>query len=328
MNTSLSRYDGQSLTLVVNPQAGHGRARRMLPFVCAEILKGMPGASLKVYQTTSYREARQRTIAAAAAARPAHEGTPADALLVMGGDGMMHLGVNACADTDVPLGLIPAGSGNDMCRGFGLPAVNPLQAAKVIAGGATRRVDLLKVSGSLLEGAETRYVGTVVATGYDARVNRRANRMKLPIGGLRYAASVIAEIATFEPMRYRITIDGRDRIEPALLVAVGNAGYYGGGIHINTDHDITDGLLDVTVIHPVSRATLIRLLPALFTGAFATDPSVEQLRAERVGIDGDGLFATGDGEELGAVPVQIELVPKVLSIYTPTTPRRTVPARA
>ncbi|WP_051215509.1 diacylglycerol/lipid kinase family protein [Granulicoccus phenolivorans] len=319
MNAGLSRYDGQSLTLVVNPQAGRGHARRMLPFVCAEILKGMPGASLKVYQTTSYREARQRTIAAVAAARPAHEGAPADGLLVMGGDGMMHLGVNACADTDVPLGLIPAGSGNDMSRGFGLPAVNPIQAAKIIATGGRRRVDLLRVSGPLADGAETRYVGTVVATGFDARVNRRANRMRLPLGSLRYAAAVIAEIATFEPTPYRISIDGRERTEPALLVAVGNAGYYGGGIHINTTHDVTDGRLDVTVIHPVSRATLIRLMPALFTGAFASDPSVEQLKATSVRIDGDGLIAYGDGEELGDVPLQIEIAPQVLSIFAPVS---------
>jgi diacylglycerol kinase (ATP) len=81
--------------------------------------------------------------------------------------------------------------------------------------------------------------------------------------------------------------------------------------------DVTDGLLDLTVIHPVSRATLLRLLPAIYTGKFVRDPAVELLRAKEVIVDGDGLFAMADGEELGGVPLTLRAVGDCLTIYAP-----------
>lgn len=312
---ALTRYDGSTLTLVVNPTAGRGRAAKLLPQVCRELLQGLPGAALRVHQTADFAEARQRTIAAAGAARPAHDGVPADALLVMGGDGMMTLGVNACADTEVPLGLIPAGTGNDMCRGLGIRVFNPVQAAHWVITGQTRRVDTLRVEGAMTDGAEVRNVGTVVATGYDSRVNRRANGMRLPIGNLRYAAAALAELTTFEPLTYRLRIDGRERTQPAMLIAVGNGAYFGGGMKICPTADVTDGLLDVTIVHPVSRATLLRLLPAMFSGNFVRDPAVERFTAREVVVDGEDLFGMGDGEELGPTPLRISVQPKSLSVF-------------
>lgn len=313
--TTLHRYDGATVTLVVNPNAGRGRAAKLLPQVCRELLRGMPGATLRVHQTSSFAEARQRCITAVETARPAHDGVPADALLVMGGDGMMTLGVNACADTEVPLGLIPAGTGNDMCRGLGIRVFNPIQAAHWVISQRTRRVDTLKVSGALVGGAEHRFVGTVVATGYAAMVNRRANRMKLPVGALRYAAAALGELAGFEPLTYRLTIDGAERTEPAMFVAVANAAYFGGGMKIAPTADVTDGLLNLTVVHPVSRSTLLRLLPTMFSGAFVVDPAVERLTAREVVVEGHGLYGMGDGEELGDAPLRISVAPRSLTVF-------------
>ena len=81
--------------------------------------------------------------------------------------------------------------------------------------------------------------------------------------------------------------------------------------------DVSDGLLDITVINPVSRATLLRLLPTMFTGGFVKDPAVELLRAKEVVVNGEGLYAMADGEELGPVPVTLRAVPDALSIYIP-----------
>lgn len=317
---TLGRYDGPTFTLVVNPKAGRGRAAKLLPQVCRELLQGVPHANLRVHQTSDYAEARLRTIAAVESARPAHgvpgePGVRADALLVMGGDGMMALGANACAETGVPLGLIPAGTGNDMCRGLGIRVFSPIEGARRVVEGTTRRVDSLRVEGALVGGAEVRHVGTVVATGYDSRVNRRANRMHLPIGSLRYAASALAELAVFEPLTYQMIVDGRHREEPAMLVALGNSAYFGGGMQICPDADVTDGELDVTVVHPVSRATLLRQLPTMFDGSFVRDPAVERFRAREVVIDGDGLFGMGDGEELGPAPLHVSVVPRSLTVF-------------
>lgn len=313
--TPLRRYDGAIMTLVVNPRAGRGRAAKLLPQVCRELLKGRPGAALRVHQTTDFAEARQRCIAAAENARPTHDGVPPDALLVMGGDGMMTLGVNACADTEIPLGLIPAGTGNDMCRGLGIRVFNPIQAAHWVISGRTRRVDTLHVEGALTGGAEQRSVGTIVATGYAAQVNRRANGMKLPVGALRYAAAALGELAGFEPLTYHLSIDGRRRVEPAMFVAIANAPYFGGGMKIAPHADVTDGLLNVTMVHPVSRSTLLRLLPTAFSGGFVADPAVEQVRATEVIVDGPGIYGMGDGEDLGPAPLRISVAPQSLTVF-------------
>ncbi|HSN11087.1 MAG TPA: YegS/Rv2252/BmrU family lipid kinase, partial [Propionibacteriaceae bacterium] len=287
-----------TLTLVVNPTAGRGKAVRVLPSVVQELLKGAPSARLDVVRATSYDEARVRCIAAVEAARATPVDGRHDCLVVMGGDGMMHLGLNAAAGSGVPLGLIPAGTGNDFCRGVGVPG-SAVAAAKVIAEGHTHAIDLTRVSGELADGSTQRYVGSVVSTGYDARVNRRANAMTYTLGSLGYAYSALAELARFEPLSYRISMDGVRRTQTAMLIAVANAGVFGGGMRIAPDYSVTDGLLDVTIIHPVSRLTLLRLLPAMFSGKFVSDPAVERARATHVTIDGDGLYGMADGEALG-----------------------------
>lgn len=305
-----------TLTLVVNPTAGRGRAVRILPRVVQELLNGVPHGRVQVVRATSYDEARLRCIAAVEGARDVPVEGRRDCLVVMGGDGMMHLGLNAAAGTGVPVGLIPAGTGNDFCRGVGIPK-SPVAAARVVAEGHTQAIDLTQVSGALADGANQRYVGSVVSTGYDARVNRRTNAMTFTLGSLGYAYSALAELARFEPLRYRITIDGVARQQTAMLIAVANAGIFGGGMRIAPDYSVTDGLLDLTIIHPVSRVTLLRLLPAMFSGAFVSDPSVERLRASRVTIDGDGLYGMADGEALGDVPLLLEAAPRALTVYVP-----------
>lgn len=316
--------DAAVLTLVVNPSAGLGRARTLLPRVVTELVTSLPGVDVRVHLAASFPEAAAHCRRAVADARPAEDDRRADALLVMGGDGMMHLGANACAGSAVPLGLIPAGTGNDSCRGLGLPPANPVAAARLVVRGATRRIDLARVTGDLVDHGladhGTERVLSVVSSGFDALVNLRANRTTFPRGRLRYAWSATVQLAQFEPLPYRLVIDGERRDIPAILVAVGNAGYVGGGMAICPDADVSDGMLDLTIVHPVSRGTFIRLLPALFTGAFVRDPAVEQLRAREVVIDGDGLYGMADGDELGPVPLTVAAEPDALTIFT-TAPR-------
>ncbi len=310
------RYDGPTLTLVVNPAAGRGRARRLLPLLTAGLVAGLPDANLHVHQTTSFSDARLRCIEAVERARPAVEGHRRDALIVMGGDGMMHLGLNAAAGTGVPLGLVAAGRGNDFCRGIGVPNDLP-GAIRTIVAGHTLRMDLLEATGRLSDGAERRWVGSIVSTGFDARVNYRTNHLRWNFGQLSYTWSALAELSRFEPLPYRLVIDGEPREQTAMFVAVGNAGVFGGGMRACPDADVTDGLLDITVINPVSRFTLLRLLPRMFDGGFVHDPAVERLRAREVLVDGDGLFGMADGEELGAVPLRLRAVPDMLSVFVP-----------
>ena len=293
------------ITLVVNPTAGRGRAARFLPAVQARLRA--TGADLHVVASTSFEHARA-TMAGAVAGG-------ADVLAVMGGDGMLHLGLNACADqadsNPTLLGMIPAGSGNDFCRGAGLAPDDPVAAAAVATGGRRQDLDLIRV--------QDRYVGAVLATGFDSLVNRRANALPWPRGSLRYPVAALAELRVFSPLRYRLTLDGTVRELEAMLVAVGNTTTYGGGMQICPRASATDGWLDVTIIHPVSRLKLLQLLPQMNSGRFARDPCVEQVRARTVRVDGEGVDGTplvtfGDGEHLGNVPVDATVAAKVLPL--------------
>jgi len=313
---SLDSYNGATLTLVVNPAAGHGKAKKLLPSVATTLLTRLPGVNLRVFQTSSYAEARMRCIAAVEAARPLVEGHRPDSLLVMGGDGMMHLGLNACGETDVPLGLIPAGSGNDFCRGVGVPTATAA-AVQVIVDGHIGRIDLMEMTGHLAGGAERRLAGSILSTGFDARVNDHVNKMTHPMGRPSYTWAALAELSIFEPVTYRLLIDGVPRTQTAMFVCVGNAGYFGGGMQGLPQADITDGVLDVMIVNPVSRVTLLRLLPKMFNGAYVKDPAIEQLRATEVVVDGDDLVPMADGENQGQVPITLRALPGVLNLYLP-----------
>jgi diacylglycerol kinase (ATP) len=295
----------RQIRLVVNPAAGKGRALEVLPHVAGTLRDG--GNDLEILLSRDFAEARSM------AQRAIEDGV--DVLAVMGGDGMMHLGVNTSAAAHLSrgsrtiLGLIPAGTGNDLCRGIGLPAKDAVAAAEVIAAGRIRSIDLARV-------AET-YVAAVLATGFDALVNRRANQMPWPRGSTRYALAVMAELRVFSPLRYRLTVDGQVRELPAMLVAIGNTSSYGGGMLICPQADPYDGLLDVTIVHPVSRLKLLRLFPQMYSGKFVRDACVEQLRVREATIEGPGLVGFGDGEMLGATPLQVCSVPRALPVFVP-----------
>jgi diacylglycerol kinase (ATP) len=290
----------------VNPSAGKGYAKKILPQVTSALASGAATVKLQVVETSSYEDARFHCNQAVAMG--------ADSLIVMGGDGMMHLGLNAVAETGVALGVIPAGRGNDFARGVGVP-ISALQAVKLIAAGHTEDVDLMKIEGHLAGGAQTRYVGSILSTGFDARVNDRVNRMKINLGQLSYTWAALAELSIFEPLKYRLVIDGEELNQTAMFIAVGNAGYFGGGMQGLPKASITDGLLDVTIINPVSRLTLLRLLPRMFGGSYIKDPAVELRTAKEVIVDGDGLLPMGDGEYMGQVPMRCTVVPGALKLY-------------
>jgi diacylglycerol kinase (ATP) len=289
------------VTLVVNPSSGKGRAQEMLPQVAGRLRDD--GLDTEILLSRSFAEAEWMTAEAVAA------GT--EVLAVMGGDGMMHLGVNACAGQErTSLALIPAGTGNDLCRGLGVPPFDAVAAAALIKDGCLRRVDLSRVNG--------RWVGAVLATGFDALVNHRANAMPWPKGALRYPLAVLAELRVFAPLSYRLKLDGETRELETMLVAIGNTSSYGGGMRICPEADPTDGVLDVTIIHPVSRSRLLRLLPQMYSGKFVRDPSVELVRAADVCVDGPGLVGYGDGELIAAAPLRVHCEPGALGVYVPT----------
>jgi diacylglycerol kinase (ATP) len=287
------------IAVLANRAAGRGRHRGRLSAMLDRLSAGRRPVRLLDARTAADAEkACHRAVADGAAA-----------LVAVGGDGTVHQALQAVAGKPVGFGVIPAGTGNDFADGVGVPA-NPLSAADRIAAavreGRTQAVDLARMTGP--EG-EVRWFGAVLAAGFDAIVNERANAMRWPRGPRRYDLAILLEMARLRPRRYELIVDGRDVSFDGVLVAVGNCPSYGGGLRICPDADPRDGLLDVVVAAPLGRGALARLKPRLRRGTHLSDPRVSAYRARQVRVGAQDIIAYADGERIGPLPVDVSCVP-------------------
>lgn len=239
-----------------------------------------------------------------------------DALVALGGDGTTALALQALAGTEVPLGIIPTGTGNDIARSLGLPRRDPVHAADAVVLGQVRRLDLGRATTS----AGSRWFAGVLATGFDSQVNERANAMRRPRGRSRYHLALLAELGRLTPLAYDITIDDLVMHANATCVAIGNGPSYGGGMRIAPDADVADGWLDLTVIGPLSQARLLRLFPELYSGTFVRHDVVRRFRGRSVVLAAPGGVAYADGERVGELPVRVEVGLGALRVLAPPNP--------
>ncbi len=289
--------------LLVNPTAGKNAGARIGPQV-ADLLEA---AGVEVVDLTGL-DARR----AEAKARQAVSDGALDALVVAGGDGAVNLGVNLVAGTDLPLGIVAVGTGNDNARGLGLPVRDVPAAVQTILAGRVETVDAARVRPS--HGGAPRWYLGVLCGGFDAIVNERANLMRWPHGPMRYNIAIFRELPVFRPIPYTITIDGQCRETNAMLVAVGNGRSYGGGMRVTPDADLTDGLLDVLVFHEVSIPEFLKVFPKVFKGAHVGHPAVEILRGRSIRLQADGIVGYADGERLGMLPMDVDVVPGAVRV--------------
>jgi len=292
------------IALLANPSAGKGRRAGLLPVIVERL--GAEGAVVDVL--TGGTAANM----AAQAQQAVERGT--GAVVAMGGDGTVHLGLQAVAGTGVPFGIVPAGTGNDFAVRLGLPT-DPLDAADAIAVALRdelrRPIDLARVHDQ--HGVSV-WFGAVLAAGFDAFVNERANRMRWPKGPQRYNLAIFLELMTLKARRYRMSLDGTPSAFDSVLVAVGNTESYGGGFRIVPGADPADGLLDVVVAEPLGRLTLIRLRPRLRRGTHVLDRRVTTHRAHTIELAGEGITVYADGERICPLPITITCVPGALTL--------------
>ncbi|PEG58179.1 diacylglycerol kinase [Mycolicibacterium boenickei] len=238
-----------------------------------------------------------------------------DALVVVGGDGVISLALQALATGDVPLGIVPAGTGNDHAREYRLPTGDPEAAADIVADGHTETVDLGRIEDA--SGA-VKWFGTVMAAGFDSLVSDRTNRMRWPHGRMRYNVAMLAEISKLRLLPFRLTFDDEPEYRTELtLAAFGNTRSYGGGMLICPGADHSDGLLDVTMITSASRTRLIRLFPTVFKGTHVELDEVTTKRARSVHVECPGINAYADGDFALPLPVTVSAVPGALRLLVP-----------
>lgn len=239
-----------------------------------------------------------------------------DALVLVGGDGMVQLGVTEVAGTGLPLGIVAAGTGNDVARALNLPIHDPEASAEVIRRGLTgdghrRLIDAVRCTPTGLAPGDqpVRYFAGVLCAGFDALVNERANRWTHPRGRSRYILAMLRELPVFKPRTYLLELDGERRTSAAMLVAVANGPSYGGGMRVCPDAALDDGLLDVMLVEPLSRARFLAIFPRVYSGSHTRNPRVIMWRGSRITLDAPGIVAYADGERIGALPLTCEVVP-------------------
>lgn len=299
------------VAILVNPTAGRGAAAVASDRVFARLVAA--GVEVDLVRGTDAADARERL-------RRVLDGGP-DTLAVVGGDGLVHLAVQEIADSGVVLAIVPSGTGNDIARSFGIDH-DPAAAVADILDATPVPTDLVRVTSAGV--VASRWALGVACTGFDSRINARANRMRRPRGPSKYTIALVAEIRDIAPIPLRVTVDGAPEMWPSLLVAVGNTAYYGGGMAICAGADPADGLLDVIHVEAMRRDRVLRLFPRLFAGSHLTLPYVHRRQGRVVTVEiADATWpgavppVYADGEDAAALPVTLTVVPGALRIHRP-----------
>jgi len=235
-----------------------------------------------------------------------------DVLMVSGGDGTLHAVVNGLVrvarEDRPPLAVVPLGRGNDFAFEIGVRSGK--DTLEALAAGSRRLVDLGRTQAGVFLG--------IAGAGFDAKAARRAQDTPILSGSLLYSYAVVRTVLDFRPLAARVRYEGGAYEGAITFAAVGNTSRYGGGMRIAPEASIDDGLLDLCLVRAISRTTLLRMFPTVFSGRHLSHPSVSYARTPWVEIateESSEVFA--DGEFLQTTPVRIDVLPRELEVVAP-----------
>jgi YegS/Rv2252/BmrU family lipid kinase len=295
----------RSAVLIVNPNAGRGRAvaAREVETFSRRALGG--GVTVRVEQTSGPDDA----------ARLAREAVSAGAtdLVVRGGDGTVHEAIQGLVGASVRLMVWPAGTANVLARQLESPS-NAEEAAQVFARGNTRRISLGRAT-SERTGA-CRYFFMLAGVGLDASVVGHVRpRLKRRVGEAAFWYAGLGHLAHWTPREFTVEIEGETL--PATYAAIGKAPWYGGGLKITPRARLDAHTFEVCVINSHSRLRYLRLLAqAMRGGAHEGARGVTFRTATRLRCAGD-VQVQADGELIGELPMTFEIVPEGVEVIVP-----------
>jgi YegS/Rv2252/BmrU family lipid kinase len=287
------------LMLIVNPQAGGGRAGRDL----AEVNSTLSSLGLEHHaeHTRGLEHARDLARSATDAGEVA---------VAFGGDGLVGAIAGALRGTDGVLGILPGGRGNDLARALGIP-LEAGAACAVLASGVAQPLDLGEVNG--------RTFISIASCGFDSVANRVANETRLIGGNLVYAYGALRALTGWRPAVFALELDGAERRTfTGYTVAAANSSAYGGGMVLAPDASPHDGLLDVVIIGHVPKLRFLRLLPTVFSGTHVHQPNVAVIRSSTVTISASRPFTMyADGDPIAELPVTVRALPDAIRVIVP-----------
>jgi YegS/Rv2252/BmrU family lipid kinase len=292
------QVDATPLALLVNPASAHGRALKLLPEL--EHALDARRISFRVERTRGLEDGVERALRAAEAG---------EIPVVISGDGLVGAIGGSLAGSDVPLGIVPGGRGNDLARVLEIPS-DPEGVVVMLAAGETRRIDVGEVNGK-------RFLG-IVSVGFDSEANRLANETKWLRGNLVYAYAGLRTLLGWKPARFTIRAgDERERFT-GHSVSVANSKAFGGGMFIAPDAELDDGEFDVVTVGEHGKLRSLAILPKVFKGTHVEEDEVRVFRASRLELSASRPFPVyADGEHLTDLPATLRVLPRALSVIVP-----------
>ena len=277
--------------LVINPVSGQGRGTTVGTYVAGYLNQHAIDFTIVTGNSSIALSDHLRTFI--------NKNPDCEGVIAVGGDGLMHIALQLVVPSQIPFTIIPAGTGNDFVRtlGWDLEAIDK-QLNQVITT-APSPIDLGLVDGE--------WFGAILSTGFDSVVNEKANAMTWPKGPMKYNAAIAIELPRFKPRYYEITLDDRTISTEAMLIAVANGRSYGAGMLVCPNANISDGLFDVMVLHPISKFEFMKVFPQVFAGTHISHPAVEIVRSKNVKIESKAV-AYSDGERIGQLPIAAECI--------------------
>ena len=285
------------LILAINPRSGRGQARKKA-FIVKKYFDGL-GIRVSLVEGHSLDDFRQQFIEQL-------DREIIAGVVALGGDGFIHEIIQHVVPRQIPLGVIPCGTGNDFARSMGVYRLSLAEQINLIAHSDIRSIDLGRV--------DQRWFAAILSSGFDALVNERANLMQWPRGRMRYNIAMIEKIIALKAHSYRIRLDTEFIDVKATLVTVANGPSYGGGMNICPDANLNDGLFDVMVLGKVSRGELLRVFPKVYSGRHVGHPAVSFYRCNEIEIIGSGS-SFADGEPISTLPLTATCVSNAMKVW-------------
>lgn len=283
------------LGLVVNPNAGGKVAKAY--FAAKDFF-----AQHKIEHTLISAENPERCRAELSELEP-------NLIVGIGGDGTLHSLTGFAIKHNIEIVLLPAGSGNDSARKFGLINKKPEQ---ILSAGLLDKnfqsVDVMSV-----KLAEGNFFSTgTISAGLDSKVNQRTNNYRRG-GFLKYPIGLIRELPKFSAVSYKLEVDGKTEEFEGMLCSVTNSGIFGGGMKIVPQASVDDASLELFTVASIPKPELLQVFPRVYRGTHLSHPAVEVVSVKKLRLTAEvPIYA--DGEALGFGGFEVEVLPKALKI--------------
>lgn len=282
---------------VINPIAGKGKAKEIVPMI--EGICNSCGIEYSMVYTSKPKDGILL----------AREGVKAgyQRIVSVGGDGTLNEVVNGIAESDVVLGVIPAGTGNDFIRSI-YKKRDLSTIINDVLKGDVRSIDLAKCNDM--------YFINIGSGGFDAEVALASERTrKIFTGSMAYIAALIKTIFVYKSKKMKVIIDGLEFEKNTLLVAIANGRYYGGGILPAPRANLSDGIFDVCFVENMSKLKMLVLFPKYIKGQHEGIKGVSFYQGKSIKITSDSHFGVNiDGEVSMERNVEFQIVPKGIRV--------------